>query len=109
MSREYLEDSPLMGKNSFFITNLDHKYGSGTHWVALARRNKNITYFDSYGIGPGEDVQNYINRHKDIDFYVNNHQYQSNKNNIDYAKSQICGSSCLDFIEMFYRPKRVQR
>lgn len=38
------------------IINLGDSYRSGTHWVALWVEPKRLTYFDSYGVGPEDEI-----------------------------------------------------
>lgn len=71
------------------IINLDSSENQGTHWVAYAKKNDNVEYFDSYGdLRPpvefltyvGDEIQyNYIN-------YQGSHPYN-------------CGHLCLKFLE----------
>ena len=36
-------------RNENGIVNLDNAMGLGTHWVAYAKRNNHVVYFDSFG------------------------------------------------------------
>lgn len=41
---------PIMKKNQYCIVNLDTSSNAGTHWVAVVKVNKNLTYvYDSFG------------------------------------------------------------
>ena len=42
---------PISGirRNENGIVNLDNFEGSGTHWVAYAKRGDRVAYFDSFG------------------------------------------------------------
>ena len=37
-------------KNGGYVINLDEDHDIGNHWVALYVNNKNIIYFDSFGV-----------------------------------------------------------
>ena len=39
-------------KDGAYIINLDERYDTGTHWIALwvNNNNNNATYFDSFGV-----------------------------------------------------------
>jgi len=70
-------------KNECGILNLDDSSGSGTHWVAWYRKNKENVYFDSYGIQPPLELQQYL---KSSIFY-NTEKIQ--------PEGHICGHLCL--------------
>jgi len=71
-------------KDECGILNLDDSSGTGTHWVAWSRTNKNKFYFDSYGIQPPLELVEYL---KDPILY-NTERLQ--------AKDQVfCGHLCL--------------
>ena len=42
---------PLIENNKSLIFNLQNSNESGSHWVALSRKNNNIFIFDSFGVG----------------------------------------------------------
>ena len=42
---------PLIENNKSLIFNLQNSNQSGSHWIALSRKNNNIFIFDSFGIG----------------------------------------------------------
>ena len=37
-------------KNRTYLINLDEYSDIGTHWIALYSLDKNVTYFDSFGV-----------------------------------------------------------
>ena len=37
-------------KDGAYVINLDEYKSIGTHWIALYVNNKNVTYFDSFGV-----------------------------------------------------------
>lgn len=45
-------------KSSFSILVILLEAGYGNHWTVLIRRNKVLTYFDSYGIAPDGELKN---------------------------------------------------
>jgi len=50
---------PISGacRNENGIVNLDDVVDPGTHWVAYAKRNNRVTYFDSFGnLRPPEEL-----------------------------------------------------
>ena len=46
----YSRDNLPKTKNDAYVINLDEYSDIGTQWVALHVRNKNVTYFDSFGV-----------------------------------------------------------
>ena len=46
-SRDNLSDEI---KDGAYVINLDEYFDIGTHWIALYVLNKNVTYFDSFGV-----------------------------------------------------------
>jgi len=48
-------------KDECGILNLDDFSGNGTHWILWHRKNSNNFYFDSYGIQPPLELQQYLN------------------------------------------------
>ena len=73
------------------ILNLDLNDGNGTHWT-----NSKIVDFDSYGLPPPSEFDNYMKR--DI-FY--------STFNIQKDEKYICGHFCLAYLyEIIYLKKR---
>ena len=66
------------------IVNFDKSGGSGTHWVAWYKNGKTKIYFDSYGVQPPTEVNNYLG--KSIDY--NTYQIQP-------RGEVFCGHLCL--------------
>lgn len=74
------------------VINLDSSENSGTHWVAYAKFNKYIEYFDSYGnLKPPKELINYVG--SDIFYNYSNFQ-KSNPFN--------CGHLCIKFLTEFW-------
>lgn len=76
-------------RNENGIVNLDNVEGSGTHWVAYAKRRNRAIYFDNLTIFEGIDA---VSREQRDENRVFNHMsYQHyNQNN--------CGQLCLQFL-----------
>ena len=55
--RDELSMKPL--NNECGIMNLDTKKGNGTHWTCWHKANKIWYYFDSYGLMPSIEFENY--------------------------------------------------
>ena len=49
------------------IINLDSSEGKGTHWVCYSKNNKNIYYFDSFGLDPPLELQEYLKSRNEKD------------------------------------------
>lgn len=75
-------------RNESGIVNLDDSRGSGTHWVAYAKRGDSTAYFDGFGnLRPPTELTRYLGS----DITYNHHSYQT------YDRS-ICGQLCLRFL-----------
>ena len=46
----FFRDNLQKIKDGAYIRNLDEYSDIGTHWVALHVNNKDVTYFDSFGV-----------------------------------------------------------
>lgn len=66
------------------ILNLDTQKGPGTHWTCWSKDRGKCYYFDSYGLMPPMEFQNYIR----ADLIISTYQIQE-ENDI------ICGQLCL--------------
>ena len=49
-------------KNECGVINLDSNVGPGTHWTCYYIRNNKKYYFDSYGLDPPTELQNYLGK-----------------------------------------------
>jgi hypothetical protein len=91
-----------MGKTKLgMILNLDEHWQSGSHWVALYfdLKQRQIYYFDSYGIRPEVRVRRLMNRVEDFlkttcDKPI---EYSYNKKRHQYKNSE-CGVYSINFI-----------
>lgn len=91
------DNTKYLKKNQSLILNLDDKKGQGTHWCSIIKNKKGdlITYFDSYGFPPPQEIVN---------------MYKKNKNKIKYSSNEIqldnsimCGYYCVMFIKEYYK------
>ena len=75
-------------RNESGIVNLNDATGSGTHWVAYAKRNNRVVYFDSFGnLRPPKELARYFgNGATTIESYQT------------YDQS-FCGQMCLRFLQ----------
>lgn len=74
------------------IVNLDKTSGSGTHWVAYHKIDKNVFYFDPIGnLQPPRKLVSYWNKERHMNIYYNIDQVQPHN-------SIICGHLCLLFL-----------
>jgi len=83
---------PISGirRNESGIVNLDNATGPGTHWVAYAKRDNHVIYFDSFGnLRPPKELVRYFGNVTKIEY--NRTSYQT------YNQS-ICGQLCLQFL-----------
>lgn len=79
------------------IINLDSSNNSGTHWVAYAKINKKIEYFDSYGnLKPPKELLKYMGK---------NIQY--NYDNLQGNHLYNCGHLCLTFLNKFWNDNAI--
>ena len=66
------------------IMNLDTMEGLGTHWVCYYKENNICYYFDSYGLFPPKEFDEYVK----CDILLNTY-------NIQKEKEYICGQLCI--------------
>lgn len=91
--RNQLPNKPL--RKECGVINLDHSSNPGTHWVAYAKCNNFIEYFDSFGNlkPPGEFVK-----------YVG-HDIKYNYKKFQDYNSYRCGHLCLKFLHTFWQDR----
>ena len=79
---------PKLKNNESTIVNLANSYDKGTHWIAIKFVDKNLFYFDSYGIPfiPGVIKKQYSK------IITNIYRIQSDSSN-------ECGKFCIMFIQ----------
>ena len=79
-------------RNESGIVNLDDATGPGTHWVAYAKRNNRVMYFDSFGnLRPPKELERYFENDA-MAIEYNRTSYQT------YDQS-FCGQMCLRFLQ----------
>lgn len=66
------------------VINLDSIHGPGTHWVCYYKKNNICYYFDSYGLPPPKEFDEYVQ----CDILYNTY-------NIQKEKEYICGQLCI--------------
>lgn len=75
------------------IINLDSSQNNGTHWVAYAKINSYVEYFDSFGdLKPPKEFVKYIGN----DIKYNHENFQKNN-------PYNCGHLCIKFLNNFWR------
>lgn len=95
--RDELPEKPLQMECG--VINLDSSVNSGTHWVAYAKHNDYIEYFDSYGnLKPPKEF---------IEYVGSNIQY--NYDNIQGNHLYNCGHLCLNFLNTFWSSRKIKK
>ena len=93
------DNFPNKLKDGCYIINLDEYYSDiGTHWLALYVNNKNVTYFDSFGV---EHIP------KEIKRFINNKSIISNIFRIQAYDLVMCGYFCIGFINYMFTGKSL--
>lgn len=88
--RDELPNCPY--KRECGVVNLDISKNPGSHWVAYAKNNQYIEYFDSYGnLKPPKEIINYLGCkvHYNYENIQGNHPFN-------------CGHLCLKFLRTFW-------
>lgn len=84
-SKDLLPNKNYVG--SYYVNMEDHDEGNGTHWVMCKIfENGTAIYFDSFGVYPPEDINNFLNIFK---------PYIRNNREIQDIKSENCGWFCI--------------
>lgn len=87
MRNELPSSGPYFNESA--IVNLDESKGSGTHWVAYRKRDREVVYFNSFGnLQPPFELMSYLN--------VDTVKYNSNR--FQDFNSYNCGHLCLQFL-----------
>ena len=72
-----------------YVINLQNYFdGNGSHWTALFKNDKDIDYFDSFGVQPPTEVIDFIG---DKMYLYNSMQYQP-------IYSVLCGYYCVHYL-----------
>ena len=85
-------------KNVAYAINLDEYHDIGTHWVALYANNKNITYFDSFGV---EHIL------REIMKLIARKEIITNIYRIQAYYSIMCDYFCVGFINFMFNGKSL--
>lgn len=94
--RDELPQSPLSKECG--VLNLDSSTNSGTHWVAYAKINDYIEYFDSYGnLKPPKEFIDYVGS-----------KICYNYHNIQRNNTYNCGHLCLKFLCTFWGKTKLR-
>jgi len=83
-------------QNECAILNLDNTSGNGTHWVAWLKRGNDKFYFDSFGLPPPTELNNYLG-----DVFYPTEQIQQ-------RQVVICGHLCLFVLKEMQKGKWLQ-
>jgi hypothetical protein len=82
----------LKPKNGGYIINMqDSNKGNGTHWVCCWIDKNESIYFDSFGIVPPIEIENFIQEFKPGMVFHSNIDIQN-------INSGGCGQYCMDFL-----------
>ena len=81
-------------KHECGIVNLDTLGGKGTHWVSYLNKpnEKYVEYFDSYGLAPPEELENYLLTSQKLIIY--------NSTEMQKRNSELCGYFCIFYIRL---------
>ena len=76
--------------NSYYIVNLEDLTDDGSHWVSVLIKNNKTVYFDSFGVVPSLQVEEFLHKSKK--------KYMFNNKIIQDLSSTNCGLFCLGCI-----------
>ena len=89
---------PKQIKDGAYVINLDEYKNTGTHWVSLFYKKKEIVHFDSFGFEHiPEEIKKFIG-HRNIK--ANTYRVQANN-------SKMCGYFCIGFIDFMLAGKTL--
>ena len=88
------DNLPNKVKNGAYVINLDGYHDIGTHWLTLYVNNKNVTYFDSFGL---EHIP------KEIMKFIGTKNIITNIFRIQAYDSIMCGYFCIGFINFMFK------
>ena len=92
------DNLPNKIKDGAYVINLDEYSDIGTHWIALYKNNKTVTYFDSFGV---EHMP------KEIKKFTNNKNIIANIFRIQAYGSVMRGYFCIGFIDYMFMGKSL--
>jgi hypothetical protein len=94
------EMKSITPRNGNYIINLQSSsQGNGTHWCALCIKDKDIFYFDSFGIICPSEITNFCKRIPKSSLAYNDLQIQ-------HIDAQTCGWFCIIFLLHLNRSKK---
>jgi hypothetical protein len=94
------EMKSITPRNGNYIINLQSSTaGMGTHWCALCIKDKDIFYFDSFGIICPSEITNFCKRISKSSLAYNDLQIQ-------HIDAQTCGWYCVSFLLHLNRSKK---
>ena len=82
------DEIPLIKNNKSLIFNLQNSNQTGSHWIALSRKDNNIFVFHSFGIG--HIPKNIYDIYKNFNITTNIYRIQ-------HINSNLCGLFCILF------------
>lgn len=82
-----------IGEREVGIVNLDSFEGKGTHWVCYSKVKDKLYYFDSFGLDPPIELQEYLKDGKDRKIELSTFKIQEFGNH-------HCGYYCLVVLKM---------
>ena len=94
-SRDHL---PKKIKDETYVINFDEYAGTGTHWIALFCKKKEIVYFDSFGV---EHIP------EEIKEFIGNRNINANIFRVQANNSVMCGYFCIGFIDFMLADKKL--
>ena len=81
-------------KDGAYVINLNKYSNVRTHWIALCVTNKNVTYFDSFGV---EHIR------KEIKKLINNKEIIANIFRLQAYDSVMCGYFSIGFTDFMLK------
>jgi hypothetical protein len=90
-SKDLLQDiEPEIG---CYVVNIQDSQFGGSHWVCIVINQSYVSYFDSFGVRPSDDVREFISR------YVKHSKMETiyNLQQIQQFESVLCGYYCIYF------------
>ena len=85
-------------KDGAYVINLDEYEDTGTHWIALFCKKKEIVYFDSFGV---EHIREEIKK------FIGNKNIKVNIYRVQATNSVMCGYFCIGFIDFMLAGKTL--
>ena len=79
---------PLIENDKSLIFNLQNSDQTGSHWIALSRKDNNIFILDSFGVG--YIPKNIYDKYKNFNIITNIYRIQ-------HINSNLCGLFCVLF------------